>query len=67
MRVGGGCPPSLHPSFDSAGTFVLMHVMYVVMGQGRKALCALVSFHLVSVTGSYFIAWATVKLTSNLG
>lgn len=37
------------------------------MGQGRKALCAVVSFHLVSVTGSYFIAWAIVKLTSNPG
>lgn len=47
-----GCPLSLRPSFDSAETFVLTHVMHVVTGQGRKALCAVILFCFVSVTGS---------------
>lgn len=46
---------------------ICSHSCYVVMGQGRKALCAIVLFHLISVTGSCFITWAIAKLTSNLG
>lgn len=68
MRVGGGvCPPSLCTSFDSAETFVLTHVTHVVTGQGRRTLCAVVSFRFVSVTGSSFIAQAILEVTCNLG
>lgn len=58
---------SLRPSILWLCWNICSHSCYVVMGQGRKALCAIVLFHLISVTGSCFITWAIAKLTSNLG